>query len=231
MLADDGTIQKRFGSHTVYNFSSHEAFADITPVVNGIYKLASKNYSAFIFHVANQLFVDDEMIDAPVNNAKSCGFVHNESLYLLTGAEYLRLWFSDSGQVQLESVTQNCYIPTTSIGRVGGSAPGGTTGEPANLLTGWRKNSFATDGVQDKFYLETPAKSKDGVKVELRNSAGVFETVPDTDYYFFNSGYVYFHEPPAATAVPGQDNLRVTYCTPTDGKARFAGVPLFAGMA
>lgn len=115
--------------------------------------------------------------DIALNEAPSDSFVYNGVFYFKDGKNYL---FYDTETGTLKDVVP--YVPTTSIGGVGGwldtvdqVAKAGTPHEDVNLLTSKRKNVFTLDSTSSRndysFILDT--ENIDSVTSVKRNMAEV----------------------------------------------------------
>ena len=106
---------------------------------------------SMIVHADVRLYkIDSKGTKTPLyftmKKAKSNFFVFADKLYIMDGENYLVY----DGET-VKSVEP--YIPTTSIGRAPNG--GGTVHEDVNLLTKWRRNTFAGDGESKFYYLDT----------------------------------------------------------------------------
>lgn len=82
-----------------------------------------------------------------LNEAVSNSFIYDDVWYFKDGKHYLKY----DGET-ISNVTDNAYIPTTTIGRK--PMGGGTTYEDINMLSEYRKNSFLADGASFSFFLD-----------------------------------------------------------------------------
>ena len=98
--------------------------ADFTDKINGLHIYSS---SVVLVHAGAKLYLWNNFPNAPqnptvlsatMNDAKSMSFIFNNKLYINDGSNYLVY------DGTLRSVSQDAYIPTTSIGRK--PAGGGT---------------------------------------------------------------------------------------------------------
>lgn len=130
---------------------------------------------------------------------KSYSFVYNNILYIKDGINYLKF----DGET-LEDVVG--YIPTTSIGRK--PQGGGTTFQDVNLLSPYRKNTFAGDGINTEYHLDSQEIDNESPVVKVN---GLLLN-PTTDYTWnTTNGTVTFVTAPTEPLTVGQDNVEITY--------------------
>lgn len=209
LIADVGGMpEKRLGWRTLHT---------IEQPINGIWHGEIKGVKSFIAHGGTKIyrFTDTtvEVIKEGVNNAKSTAFFMREfddtgKIYILTGKEFLCY----DGET-VKAVSEDAYIPTILISR--NPTGGGTLYEGVNLINPKRKESFLGNAT-DKVYQLSANKIDSVNKVEVLNGAEVTEV---TDYTAdLTTGKITFtkaYEP----AVPGQDNVFITYTKTVEGYA------------
>ena len=143
-----------------------------------------------------------------LKDAFSQSFYMGGKTYILDGSKYICYDGTSFSEV-------DGYIPTTSIARQ--PAGGGTDFEPVNLLTGWRRNSFTTDGTAGEFVLDGSGLAADAVTVTVSGTAkteGTHFTVNRT------AGKVTFTEgniPPDDTGV---DSVIITFKLAENGRGK-----------
>ena len=213
LIADEGGFpEKRLGWRTVLT---------LTGQINGIYTLTVDESVYWILHhggTISQVNIESGAVVATlksgINNARSQGFVFDEKLYLLTGAEYLVVSVA-SGAITCKEVTENAYIPRTFIARH--PSGGGTALEGINLLSAKRQNDFLADGTSTVYQLDaTDIDSVDWIEVN--------GTVMTTGYTAnLVSGTVTFtaapKKPENAGGIEGADNVLIRYSKHVDGYA------------
>ena len=144
------------------------------------------------------------VINGKLNDAPSCGFVYDEYLYILDGAQYWRL-----DGVLLSPVEG--YIPTTRIS----SKEGGEARQDCNMLTPKRINLFRGDEATLDFYLDSMNIDSGANKVIVKVDD---EIVPISDYTVdYAKGIISFKQAPKAPLTDGQDNISVQYSKTIDG--------------
>lgn len=213
LIADEGGFpEKRLGWRTVMTLVGQ---------INGIYTLTVDDIVYWIVHHGGSISrVNTETgavvatLKSGINNARSQGFVFDEKLYILTGAEYLVVSVT-SGAVTCKNVSENAYIPRTFIGRH--PSGGGTAFEGVNLLSNKRQNDFLADGTSTVYQLDaTDLSSVDwievngavmssGYSISLSNGTVTFTTAPK--------------KPEDAGGVEGADNVFIRYSKSVDGYA------------
>ena len=105
-----------------------------------------------------------------VKEGYSTGFAFGEKIYILTGAEYLVCgMFGDKGSETLQIVTAGSIARVPTIVISAGESGGGTTLEPANLLTDRRKVSYLCGGGERLLVLPEQNHMEDGLCVRIRD--------------------------------------------------------------
>lgn len=176
--------------------------------INGLYAWQFGQQEAIVIHGKDAIYLwqpgeEPYLMLEGVTDGRSQGFVMNGELYLLTGGEYLRIWRAEEGLARCRKVTENAYVPLTSIGR--DPAGGGTAYEACNLLSSRRRNSFCCDGTSKNYVLD--AQGLDDSHLECKLDGQVI-----TGYGVDRQkGIVVFDEPPAKPQVAGRDNLEITF--------------------
>lgn len=181
--------------------------------INGIYMWSG---SVALVHSENKLYKWSNFPNEPTEETLTTLFstmnVNNRTsftrfsdvktkvdyLYLLDGTNYLRF-----DGTNLTQVSDNSFIPTTSIGRA--PSGGGERYQDVNVLTPKRINSFLADGTATAYHLD--AEDIDSVD-EVKVNGNVM-----TSGYTVNTqtGIVTFSTAPTAPSVSGQDNVLITY--------------------
>lgn len=137
-------------------------------------------------------------------------FAFGDSVWI---TESFGLWKYTDGDAYARPVEG--YIPTTSHGRKPDG--GGEEYEQVNLLTGWRRNTFAADGVSTEFHLDAQNidtyYDDNGIVVPPRVKVNGQEVpIGDIDKGCFileDEGVVKFVTAPAAAQ--GEDNVEVEF--------------------
>lgn len=186
--------------------------------VNGLfYAVLQSGKGYFLAHVGDCLY-DWEDMDTPIctgmRSERSCGFAHGGCFYLLDGATYRVIREGEEG-LSVASVSEQAFVPTTVIGATPAGA--GTAFEAVNLLTPWRKNSFAGDGSAKVYQLDATELDETAVTAvvdgtEMTESSGI--TVDRT------AGTVTFATaPPVYAGGSGVDNVVITFAKTVGGNA------------
>ena len=205
MMSVGGAPEKRPGWRTLYR---------LEPPINGIYYVRAGGVDRWLVHGADKLYLLDlddphtlpQLLKSGLANAPSSAFVARERLFILTGRAYLCF----DGQ-QVVDVAQLATVPTVTISRP--PAGGGQLYQPVNLLSDRRCDSFLADG-EARLY-----------RLSATDIAAVHEVEVNgqivTSGYSVNAanGTVTFAAAPAAPALPGADNVRITYAKPVPGYA------------
>ncbi|MBQ4062172.1 MAG: hypothetical protein IJD14_04890 [Christensenellaceae bacterium] len=128
--------------------------------------------------------------------------------YILDGKKYLQFDGNEFSEVE-------GYIPTTSIARA--PAGGGTDLESVNMLTGWRINSFTTDGTAAEFVLDGEELAADTVRITVggeEKTEGTHFTVDRT------AGKVIFTEGNVPADDTGIDSVIITFKMSSDSREK-----------
>lgn len=144
-----GFPEKRPGWRTIAAFPAR---------VNGLYYAVLKSGTGyFLVHAGSALYryaegEEPELVFDGLADEKSTGFVHAGRLFLLDGSRYSVLVEGENG-LSLLPVSDIAFIPTTTIAM--SPSGDGTAFEDVNLLTPWRKNSFAGTEGEKVYQLDT----------------------------------------------------------------------------
>lgn len=199
--AESNCIQTRPGYFKLAEFDGK---------INGIYM---HNSTTALVHAGTKLYLWNNFPSTPenptilksdMNNLESSFFIFNNKTYINDGTNYLVY------DGTLRNVTQDAYIPTTSIARK--PSGGGEQYQDVNLLQPKRINKFIADGISTTYQLDaTEITSVDSVKVD-----GATLTVT-TDYTVNTTlGTVTFTTAPT-TPADGQDNVEIEYSKTVSG--------------
>lgn len=138
-----GFPEKRPGWRTVAQFPAR---------INGLFYAVLKSGTGyFLVHSGDSLYrysdgEDPVLVGGGLADEISAGFVHAGRLFLLDGSRYSVLAEGEAG-LSLLPVSNIAFVPTTTIAM--SPAGDGTAFEDVNLLTPFRKNSFAgTEGAK-----------------------------------------------------------------------------------
>jgi hypothetical protein len=177
----------------------------------GIYALSD---SKAVVHSGKYLYSWNNFPDTPmqitelfanmnINNRTSFNKFGNY-LYINDGDNYLRY-----DGTTLSNVSDNAYIPTTTIGR--SPSGGGEMYQDVNLLSNKRINQFTADGTSVDYVL-------DAVGIDSVNKVVVNDVELSSTAYSVNTGtgVVTFNTAPTAPA-QGQDNVYITFTKTTPG--------------
>ncbi len=141
-----------------------------------------------------------------LNAIPSDSFVFDDIWYFKDGKHYL--------QYDGEEITEVVgFVPTTSIARKPGG--GGSIYQDVNMLTGRRKNTFLSDGVSTKYYLDT--KLIDNTfkpVVKMPNNVGNWVEVAYPYEVNYDEGYIEFTDKSKVPGIPltdGQDNVEIEF--------------------
>ncbi len=179
---------------------------------NTIYGLFFYTYSTIkhmIIHAGTSLF-DYNMSTGEtttikalgMNPAKSQFFIFDDILYIKDGINYL-----EYNGVTCKEVEG--YIPTTTISRT--PKGGGVPYQEVNMLTGYRKNSFCSDGAETTYKLDVETYEANTVTVWVN---GV-ETTAFTESPL--TGEITFSEPPPTPDTDGEDNVVIQFSKTISG--------------
>lgn len=210
LISDDGGYpEKRPGWESVAQFSGR---------INGIFTFLKGQTEFRLIHAGTVLYRLDGTSQTPlktgIEDGRSCGFVQNEKLWILTGAQYLVF---DGETVQ--DVSGAAYVPTTVISR--DPSGGGVMFEAVNLIGKKRKNSFLADGTSAVYQLDAAPIDEDALRVVVNGS----EKTEGTDYTVDRTnGTVTFSaapkKPQDAGGVEGADNVEITFSRTVEGYAQ-----------
>ena len=154
-------------------------------------------------------------IRSEMNESISDSFVFDDVLYIKDGKNYLRYDGVECRNVcphYLDPFEINdCYVPTTSIGRKpvsGGDPPGGgTIHEDVNMLQPKRINTFLADGIGTVYYLDT-LKIDTDFKPFVQSLDGQNISDYTVDY---EEGKITFTNAPLPPKTDDQDNVSITF--------------------
>jgi len=182
--------------------------ADFGDKINGIYIY---NITTALVHAGAKLYLWNNFPSAPenpsvlsstMNDEISSFFIFNNKVYINDGLNYLVY------DGTLRSVTQDAFIPTTSINR--NPEGGGTQYQDVNLLSSKRINTFIGDGTSTNYYLDTTnITSVDEVYVNGTLTTGYSATL--------STGKVTFTTAPAAPSLEGEDNVKIVFSKTVSG--------------
>lgn len=198
-------IETRPGYRKIHQFLN-------TGRINGLHIYNNKA----IVHVGTKLYLWSNFPSEPtqetlvllksdMNNIKSSYVIFEDILYILDGVNYLKY-----NGTTLKNVTQDAYIPTTTIARK--PSGGGEMNEDINVLSEYRINTFIGDGTSTDYYLDAQLiTSVTEVKV---NGMAVSNYTVDT-----TAGKVVFATAPSAPSLPGIDNVYIKFRKAIEGYA------------
>ncbi len=228
MIAGENVFypQKRNGYKRVVDFRfGYDPSVEGSANANGLHMYKYNGSRYIIAHFATRLYSykiggegDPLLIYSGMADSASSSFVMDKKLYLLDGAEY----YCYDG-VQIRRVSELAFVPTTSI--TCKPSGGGVSFEAVNLLSPYRKNSFAADGTSKAFFLDTKGLDSAVVTAVVDNlflTEGAGFTVDRA------AGVVNFNTAPAKFA--GADNVVITFARTVAGygdrikKCRICGV-------
>lgn len=154
---------------------------------------------------SNQPPISLTVLKYDMNNNKSQMYLFQGDLYINDGLHFLKF-----DGVDLKNVSDEAYIPTTSIGRK--PAGGGTLYEDVNLLTGQRINTFLADGTSKDYYL-------DSTNIDSVDKITIDDVELETNSYSLNKtkGLITFNTAPTAPKVLGQDNIAIKFTKTIEG--------------
>ena len=187
-------IQTRLGYSKLAKFEDN---------INGLYIY---NSTKALVHSGTNLFLWDNfpseaeeptVLFSTMNNAKSSFFIFNDKVYINDGLNYLVY-----NGTTLKDISQEAYIPTTSINRK--PSGGGTQYQDVNLLQSKRINTFIGDGTSTDYYLDT---------TEITSVDEVYINDTLTTAYTVSTtlGKVVFTTAPAAPGLEGVDNVKIVF--------------------
>lgn len=144
-----------------------------------------------------------------MNNQRSYFNKVNNKLYINDGKNYLVY-----DGTNLKKVTEEAFIPRTTIGRKAGGNGGGETLQDVNLLQPKRINSFAGDGSSRDYYLD--AQNIDTTEVIIKVNDNTLKE--NTDFTVDRAnGKVTFNSAPSSPNLSGEDNIFITFAKTIDG--------------
>lgn len=185
--------------------------------INGIYIYS---LTKAIVHSGTSLYIwtnfpseptesDLMTIYTDMNNQRSCFNKINDKLYINDGKNYLVY-----DGTNLKKVTEEAFIPRTTIGRKAGGNGGGETLQDVNLLQPKRINSFVGDGTSKDYYLDAQNIDATTVTAIINGSNKTEKTDFTVDRA---SGKVTFNTAPSKPNLSGEDNVFITFAKTIDG--------------
>jgi hypothetical protein len=209
LISDAGGYpEKRLGWATVKTYPDR---------VNGVFRLVDGNGGEHhVVHHGKTLTLEQTVdgavkwdgvptvLSTTMNDDRSTAFHFENKLYILDGENYLVY-----DGATLANVTDVAFVPTTTI-----NAPpsgGGVTFEATNLLTPWRKNSFAGNGTDKDFYVDGAIDSGTTVTATVNGTATTAFTVDHA------AGKITFTSAPPDGE--GVDNVVITFSNTVSGDA------------
>lgn len=186
-----------------------ELFKQMDNSVYGLFFYTINTVEHMIIHCGVSLY-DYNMSTEEIKTIKSKGmnprrsesFIFNNIFYIKDGINYLEYDGETCKEVE-------GYIPTTTNSR----APlgGGTMLEDYNMLTGYRKNSFCSDGENKEYHL-------DSREIEAGKTKAWINGVETTDFTVdTTNGIVTFNKIPEKPLTDGQDNVVIQFCKTISG--------------
>lgn len=186
-----------------------ELFKQMDNSVYGLFFYTINTVEHMIIHCGVSLY-DYNMSTEEIKTIKSKGmnprrsesFIFNNIFYIKDGINYLEYDGETCKEVE-------GYIPTTTNSR----APlgGGTMLEDYNMLTGYRKNSFCSDGENKEYHL-------DSREIEAGKTKAWINGVETTDFTVdTTNGIVTFNVIPEKPLTDGQDNVVIQFCKTISG--------------
>lgn len=146
-----------------------------------------------------------------MNNRKTFFNMVLRKLYINDGKNYLTY-----DGTTVKNVTEEAFIPTTTISRTAGNIGGGETLQDVNVLQPKRTNSFLADGESKEFYLD--AQNIDSTEVTaVVNDVEVQENIDFTVDRI--KGKITFIEVPSKPNLDGADNIFITFSKTIEGYA------------
>lgn len=175
-----------------------ELLKSYSDTIFGLFFYAYKGITHKIVHVGTKLYDDDKEIFSGMARHKSNFFVYGSKLYIKDSNKY----FVYDGDSVSEVVG---FIPTTTIGR--SPSGSGTVFQDVNMLNGFRKNSFVSDGESVDYILDAETFDDDyPVKVWINN-----EEVTEGFTAYPDEGKITFNVAPEAPLTAGQDNVIILF--------------------
>lgn len=144
-----------------------------------------------------------------MNNQRSYFNKVNNKLYINDGKNYLVY-----DGTNLKKVTEEAFIPRTTIGRKAGGKGGGETLQDVNLLQPKRINSFVGDGTSKDYYLDAQNIDSTIVKITVNGT----NKTENTDFTVDRAnGKVTFNSAPSSPNLSGEDNVFITFAKTIEG--------------
>ena len=181
-----------------------ETFMELNNTIYGLFFYTIAQVEHMIIHCGVSLY-DYNMKTKEMKTLKATGmnpgrsqsFIYQNMFYIKDGINYLVY----DGATISEVVG---YIPTTSIARTPGK--GGSVYEKVNMLSNYRKNSFAGDGESTVFNCDVESFTSSTVRVWIND-------VEVTTGFTVNAGAgtVTFDKAPEAPLTDGQDNVVIQF--------------------
>lgn len=195
----------------------YRKLAQIGDRINGIYIFS---LTKAVVHSGTKLYEwsnfpsepDEEhlkVLYSDMNNKRSSFNKLDSKLYINDGKTYLVY----NGTV-VSKVSNNAFIPRTTISRKAGNIGGGETYQDVNVLQPKRTNSFCGDGTSKVFYLD--AQNIDATSV----TAKVNDVIQQENTHFTvdrANGRVTFKTAPSKPNLSGEDNVFITFSKVIDG--------------
>lgn len=192
-------------------FKQDHGYSKLAQFVGNINGLYIYNNTTALVHAGNKLYLWNNFPSVPesptilsetMNNVRSSFFIFNDKVYINDGLNYLVYDGS------LKNVSNNAFIPTTSIGR--SPSGGGTMYQDVNLLQSKRINRFIADGTSKDYYLDsTEITSVDEVYVnDVLTTAYTVSLV---------LGKITFNTAPAKPDLSGVDNVKIVFSKEVTG--------------
>ncbi len=180
------------GGETIYGlyFYRGELLAHIDNCIN---KITLNNDGEVIVH-----FWSSDLTSS-LNKTKSNGFVYEDVFYLMDGKNYIKF-----DGVKWSNVTDDAYVPTTTIGR--NPLGGGKGYQDVNMLQPRRINTFLADGKNNEFYLDCTNIDKNFEPIVKIDDKIVTDYTVD-----YESGKIIFTNIPSMPLTDGQDNVSVEF--------------------
>lgn len=149
-----------------------------------------------------------------VNAIVSDSFVFDDIWYFKDGKHYWQYGKEEvDGEERYVFREVVGFVPTTTIGRKPGG--GGTIYQDVNMLTGRRKNTFLSDGVSTKYYLDVTVLDKEFAPiVRMPNNKGEWVEVDFPYEVNYDEGIITFTDAEKVPGIPrtdGQDNVEIEF--------------------
>lgn len=189
-----------------------ELLKEYSNTIFGLFFYVYNNENHKIVHSGTNLYDEDTIIYSSMAEHKSQFFVFNSILYIKDGRNYL---VYDGNQ--LKDVTEEAYIPTTTISRA--PSGGGTTYEDINYLTPYRINAFCSDGETLSYQLDAKNIDTENVTIWIMNEEGQKEVYTEEYEVDYTNGIVTFETAPNEPYTTGQDNVFIRFKKTVSGYA------------